>query len=188
MSFIDETFARRLASVMASGSSSSSSASTLGSACDAPLKELKKSCDIRSSIFALIELATILGAPSTPTEKATKHALDTLKQYLPTLMALSATDAAVAAAWTPISLVIMHKLVPFTVHGEIMLIYMRVMAMHNGHTKYAKQIDAARIAVQMFCQNTTTAAAAAATAAPTSPVSLGMAGASSTTSEGPDTE
>ena len=183
MSFMDEEFARRLASAMAS-----SSPSKLGSACDAPLKALKKSADIRSSIFALLELDAVLSAPSTPTEKATKNALDMLKQHMPTLMALSATDAAVAAAWTPISLVIMHKLVPLTVHGEIMLIYMRVMAMRNGHTKYAKQIDAARIAVQMFCQNTTTAAAAAATAAPTSPVSLGMAGASSTTSEGPGTE
>lgn len=150
---MDADFCRRLVEGLATREASTDGDDALGAGCSAPMQALRKSQDIRSALFALVELDAILTTPSTPAEKETKAVLNALKLHLPTLMNLSSSDATLAAAWTPLSITIMQKHVPEDLHIEIMMIYKRLMLHRNGRPELAGQVEAAQIAVRIFCQN-----------------------------------
>lgn len=149
---MDSTFAHNLAKALSEASEASKTSSRI----EQQLGAVVKSTDIRELMFALMELNTALGKISSPLsaeEKAVQHTLVVLHLHIKTLMNLDVSDDRFAAAWTPVSKAVLAKALPMEVHGEIMLLYMRVCAVRKGQTHYKNHIDAAQTAVELFCQH-----------------------------------
>jgi hypothetical protein len=152
---MDTVLGRSLADALARSSTPVDHNAMLGKECVAPLNALKDATDMRDAVVALYELDTILSAPSTPAQKATKQTLAIVKQHLMALLDSKTSDAAFAAEWMPISLAIMNKLVPMQIHGELMLIYMRLMAARckfdDTATQIGTQVAQALVMANAFC-------------------------------------